>query len=150
MPADLIEITKSFVKNTLKNAEGGHDWFHTIRVYNSAHTIAKNEKVIETTSTILKNKKSKPTKKETINSSSVEIIGNSDVMNDVFLKLKKVAPTDANVLVLGENGTGKDLVARALHDNSNRKDKPFVKVDVGALTSSHWYIVTFLKKIFRD
>ena len=45
MPADLIEITKSFVKNTLKNAEGGHDWFHTLRVYNSAHTIAKNEKV---------------------------------------------------------------------------------------------------------
>ena len=57
-------------------------------------------------------------------------------MNDVYVKLKKVAPTDANVLVLGENGTGKDLIARALHDNSNRKDKPFVKVDVGALTSS--------------
>ena len=45
MPADLIEITKSFVKNTLKNAEGGHDWFHTLRVFNNAHTIAKNERV---------------------------------------------------------------------------------------------------------
>jgi DNA-binding NtrC family response regulator len=96
----------------------------------------KNDKILETTSTILKSKTSKSTKKETVNSSSVEIIGNSDVMNDVFVKLKKVAPTDANVLILGENGTGKDLIARALHDNSNRKNKPFIKVDVGALTSS--------------
>ncbi|MCL4149498.1 UNVERIFIED_CONTAM: hypothetical protein GTU68_019650 [Idotea baltica] len=55
-------------------------------------------------------------------------------MQDVFLKLNKVAPTDANVLILGENGTGKDLIARALHENSNRKNKPFVKVDVGSLS----------------
>jgi len=96
----------------------------------------KNEKIIETITTILVNKKSNGAQKENINSNSVEIIGDSDAMNDVFVKLKKVAPTDANVLVLGENGTGKDLIARALHDNSNRRDKPFVKVDVGALTSS--------------
>ena len=96
----------------------------------------KNDKVLETISNIIKSKTSKSTKKETANSSSAEIIGSSDVMNDVFVKLKKVAPTDANVLILGENGTGKDLIARALHDNSNRKDKPFIKVDMGALTSS--------------
>ena len=96
----------------------------------------KNEKIIETITTILGNKKSKSAQKETINSNSMEIIGDSDVMNDVFVKLKKVAPTDANVLVLGENGTGKDLIARALHDHSNRRDKPFIKVDVGALTAS--------------
>jgi len=96
----------------------------------------KNEKIIETITTILSNKKSKNSQKENINSSSVEIIGDSDVMNDVFVKLKKVAPTDANVLVLGENGTGKDLISRAIHDNSNRKNQPFIKVDVGALTSS--------------
>ncbi len=96
----------------------------------------KNEKIIETITTILGKKKSQGSQKENLNSNSVEIIGDSEVMNDVFVKLKKVAPTDANVLVLGENGTGKDLIARALHDNSNRKDKPFVKVDVGALTSS--------------
>ena len=57
-------------------------------------------------------------------------------MQDVFVKLKKVAPTDANILILGENGTGKDLVARAIHDNSLRKNQPFVKVDVGSLTDS--------------
>ncbi|WP_298902464.1 sigma-54 dependent transcriptional regulator [uncultured Psychroserpens sp.] len=95
----------------------------------------KNEKVIETITTILEKKKSKTTQKKHLNS-SLDIIGESDVMEDVFVKLKKVAPTDANVLVLGENGTGKDLIARALHDNSKRKNKPFVKVDVGALTST--------------
>jgi transcriptional regulator with GAF, ATPase, and Fis domain len=52
------------------------------------------------------------------------------------LKVKKIAPTDANILILGENGTGKDLIAKAIHDNSLRKDKPFVKVDVGALTET--------------
>jgi DNA-binding NtrC family response regulator len=54
----------------------------------------------------------------------------------VFLKIKKVAPTDANVLILGENGTGKDLIAKAIHENSLRKNGPFVKVDVGSLTPS--------------
>ncbi|MDN3492582.1 sigma-54-dependent transcriptional regulator [Winogradskyella bathintestinalis] len=96
----------------------------------------KNEKIIETITTILNNRKSKNSRKDSLNSNNIEIIGDSDVMNDVFVKLKKVAPTDANVLVLGENGTGKDLIARALHDNSNRKNKPFIKVDVGALTAS--------------
>ena len=96
----------------------------------------KNEKIIETISTILGSKKTKVSQKQSITTSSTEIIGDSDAMNDVFVKLKKVAPTDANVLILGENGTGKDLIARAIHDNSNRKHRPFVKVDVGALTSS--------------
>lgn len=96
----------------------------------------KNEKIIETISAILSSKKSKPFQNKKIKASNIEIIGDSEVMNSIFLKLKKIAPTDANVLVLGENGTGKDLIARALHDNSNRRDKPFVKVDVGALSSS--------------
>ncbi|WP_340154923.1 sigma-54 dependent transcriptional regulator [uncultured Winogradskyella sp.] len=96
----------------------------------------KNEKILETIITILGNKKSKTSNKEHLNSNSIEIIGNSDAMDNVFVKLKKVAPTDANVLVLGENGTGKDLIARALHDNSNRRHQPFIKVDVGALTES--------------
>lgn len=96
----------------------------------------KNDKIIDTITSILSNKKSNIPKEKKLSSSSIEIIGSSEIMDDVFVKLKKVAPTDANVLILGENGTGKDLIARALHDNSNRKDKPFIKVDVGALTSS--------------
>lgn len=95
----------------------------------------KNEKLLDTLREILK-------KRQTVKLQNIQagkgqkIIGESEVMQDVFLKVHKVAPTDANVLILGENGTGKDLIAQAIHEYSNRKNKPFVKVDVGALTSS--------------
>lgn len=95
-----------------------------------------NEKVINTITSLVKTGKSKSKKKNTITASSQPIIGESEAMEDVFTKIRKVGPTDANVLILGENGTGKDLIARALHDNSHRKDQPFVKVDVGSLTAS--------------
>jgi DNA-binding NtrC family response regulator len=62
-----------------------------------------------------------------------EIIGESAAMARVFATIEKVAATDANVLVLGENGTGKELVARAVHRLSPRADEVFVSVDVGAL-----------------
>lgn len=96
----------------------------------------KNEKLIESIREILLKKKSGKSKIEPIILSSSEILGESLAMKDVFLKIKKIAPTEANILILGENGTGKDLIAQAIHDNSLRKDKPFIKVDVGALTSS--------------
>ena len=64
------------------------------------------------------------------------LLGESEVMQDILLKIRKVAPTDANILILGENGTGKELIAKAIHQHSARADKPFVKVDVGALTES--------------
>ena len=65
-----------------------------------------------------------------------EFIGNSPEMMDVFETIKKVAKTDANVLILGENGTGKELVARALYRNSQRKDEVFVSVDLGSISES--------------
>ena len=65
-----------------------------------------------------------------------ELIGESEVMEEIFLKISKIAPTDANILILGENGTGKDLIAKAIHQQSMRAEKPFIKVDVGALTES--------------
>jgi len=67
---------------------------------------------------------------------SKELLGESEVMQEIFYKIEKIAPTDANILILGENGTGKDLIARAIHQQSMRADKPYVKVDVGALTES--------------
>lgn len=67
---------------------------------------------------------------------STELIGESSVMLDLFYKIEKVAPTDANILILGENGTGKDLIARALHNRSLRSKKQYIKVDVGALTDT--------------
>lgn len=62
------------------------------------------------------------------------IIGQSEKMTDILKKVSKVAPTDANVFILGENGTGKDLIAEAIHRLSRRSGKSLVKVDVGALS----------------
>ena len=65
-----------------------------------------------------------------------ELIGNSSEMLKVFNTIEKVSKTDANVLILGENGTGKELVARALHNNSSRANEPFVSVDMGAISNT--------------
>ena len=77
-------------------------------------------------------------KKKLLNAedNALPIIGDSEAMQDIFYKISKIAPTDANILILGENGTGKDLIAQAIHKQSLRKDKPFIKVDVGALTET--------------
>ena len=64
------------------------------------------------------------------------VVGNSRGMQDVLRKLKAFAPTSATVLVLGENGTGKELVAKALHTNSPRKNKPFVAMNCAALNEN--------------
>jgi two-component system, NtrC family, response regulator HydG len=65
-----------------------------------------------------------------------ELLGESQPMQDIFKKIEKIAPTDANILVTGENGTGKDLVAKAIHQRSLRANNIFVKVDAGSLTES--------------
>lgn len=62
-----------------------------------------------------------------------EIIGNSEALKYVLFKIEQSAPTDATVLILGETGTGKELVARAIHDKSRRRERPLIKVDCGAL-----------------
>jgi len=61
------------------------------------------------------------------------LIGSSGTMLDVFIMIGKVAETDSTVLICGESGTGKELVAEAIHDYSQRKDKPFVVVNCAAL-----------------
>jgi DNA-binding NtrC family response regulator len=68
-----------------------------------------------------------------IDSQFPDIIGQSPPMLKIYELIRKVGPTDANVLILGENGTGKELVARALHRYSSRKDQIFVTIDLGAL-----------------
>jgi len=65
-----------------------------------------------------------------------EFIGESKEMMEVFSTIKKVARTDANVLILGENGTGKELVARAVHRNSPRSQEVFISVDMGSITET--------------
>lgn len=65
-----------------------------------------------------------------------DFIGNSPPMRRVFDTIEKVAATDANVLVLGENGSGKELVARALHRSSRRSGEVFISVDMGAVSET--------------
>ena len=65
-----------------------------------------------------------------------EIIGTSKSIKSVFNTITKVAGTDANVLILGENGTGKELAARALHKNSKRNAEAFISVDMGSISPS--------------
>jgi DNA-binding NtrC family response regulator len=62
-----------------------------------------------------------------------DMIGASPAMQNVFETIEQVAQTDASVLILGENGTGKELVARALHRQSERADQVFISVDMGAI-----------------
>ncbi len=62
-----------------------------------------------------------------------QIIGRSSAIQSVFKTLKKIADTDATVLVTGESGTGKELVARSLHSESSRKNKPFVAINCAAI-----------------
>jgi two-component system response regulator HydG len=65
-----------------------------------------------------------------------ELVSVSKVMQDIFVTIKKVAATDASILILGDNGTGKELVAREIHRLSHRAERDFVSIDMGAVTSS--------------
>ncbi len=106
----------------------------------------QNEKLIATISTAIRLKKSynevdklrkaKDMLEEQISQPFRDIIGNSPAIKDVFSLIDKVAKTDANILILGENGTGKELIARAIHQKSMRKDSSFVSVDMGAITET--------------
>lgn len=68
-------------------------------------------------------------------SKTFDIVGESDSIQHVKEMIEKVAPTDAGVLITGENGTGKELVARWLHEKSPRSDQPFVEVNCAAIPS---------------
>jgi two-component system response regulator HydG len=106
----------------------------------------QNEKLVATISAAIKLKKSynevdKLTKakkqlQDDSNQPFKDILGESGAIKKVFDIIDKVAQTDANVLILGENGTGKELVARALHQKSLRKDNVFIGVDMGAITET--------------
>lgn len=96
-----------------------------------------NDKLTETIKDLLdKNEGVKQNIRSAKSGSTAAILGESEAMQDIFHKINKIAPTDANILILGENGTGKDLVAKAIHEQSLRAGKPFIKVDVGALTDT--------------
>jgi DNA-binding NtrC family response regulator len=106
----------------------------------------QNEKILATINSALKLRRSKVEAEglrqkqrqisAVLDQPFTDFIGNSEEMNQVFTTIKKVASTDANVLILGENGTGKELVARALYRNSHRKDEVFISVDLGSIAET--------------
>jgi len=87
------------------------DEIHTLRIKNQEFNQVQNEKY-------------------------ADIIGSSPSMQKIFQTIDRVAHTDANVLILGENGTGKEMIARAIHRNSPRKNESFVSVDLGSITET--------------
>lgn len=70
------------------------------------------------------------------NFNRVGIIGSDPALLELLSTVERVAPTDASVLILGENGTGKEMIAEAIHSNSRRRDNPFVMVNLGGISQS--------------
>lgn len=73
--------------------------------------------------------------REEVTASFGDLLGDSPALQKVLRQIEMVAPTDANVLVLGESGVGKELVSRAIHERSRRRERPLVKVNCGAIPS---------------
>ncbi len=97
----------------------------------------QNEQLLNTLNSIYEENKPNQKEKQIVSPREHHgIIGNSPIMEELQYKLDKVSPTEANILILGENGTGKDLIANAIHQRSLRSKKAFVKVDVGSLTET--------------
>lgn len=96
----------------------------------STYLLKKSKKEIESL------KQKQQSLKEVINQRKNFIVGNSKALNKVLMLAHKVANTDVNVLITGENGTGKELIARELHYKSSRKEEIFINVDMGAISES--------------
>ncbi len=122
----------------------------------------ENKKLLATITTTLQLRQSKVeledlrTKQKVLIADSDQaysnLIGQAPSMQKVLNTVQKVAITDANVLILGENGTGKELIARAIHRASNRKDEVFISVDLGAISESLFEseLFGFKKGAFTD
>ncbi|MBK8053197.1 MAG: sigma-54-dependent Fis family transcriptional regulator [Saprospiraceae bacterium] len=90
----------------------------------------ENDKLLSTITTILN------VEPNTLNNNNSEIIGQCPEIRKIHEMVATVGPTDANVLILGENGTGKDMLAKEIHKQSKRAKKPFVHTDLGAISES--------------
>jgi len=112
----------------------------------SAYELRKSRKEIN------KLKQKEDNLKQHINQNKNYIIGNSQALNSVLKLVGKVAKTDVNVLVTGENGTGKELIARELHKLSGRQNEVFISVDMGSISENLFESELFghLKGSFTD
>ncbi|TLP82659.1 sigma-54-dependent transcriptional regulator [Maribacter sp. ACAM166] len=96
----------------------------------SAYELRKSQKEV------LQLRQKESNLKQVINQNKNYIIGNSKALNNVLSLVQKVAKTDVNILVTGENGTGKELIARELHKSSARNNEVFITVDMGSISEN--------------
>jgi DNA-binding NtrC family response regulator len=133
--------------------EGATDF--VVKPWDNNKLIATMQTASKLRQTKIENKKLRDRQKQ-INKGIIKkdgpLVGKSQVMEDVLKVLTKVARTDANVLVLGENGTGKELIVKEIHNNSRRADEVFISIDIGTITETLFESEMFghIKGAFTD
>lgn len=137
--AIIILITAYGDINTAVRAikEGATDF--VIKPWNNdklISTLKSALKIRESQVKINKLDKEKKSLSDELNKQDQAIIGSSPKMSHIFTLIDKVAETDANILILGENGTGKELIAKEIHRKSKRFNKPIISVDLGSISST--------------
>jgi len=117
--------------------EGATDF--VVKPWDNNKLIATMQTAFKLRQSKIENKKLRDRQKQ-INKGIIKkdgpLIGKSHLMENVLKVLNKVARTDANILVLGENGTGKELIVKEIHNNSRRADEIFISIDIGTITES--------------
>jgi len=126
-----VELTVRAIK------EGATDF--VIKPWDNNKLIATLQAAYNLRQMKLENKKLRDKQKQLnkgISKQNNPLIGKSPAMENVLQVIKKVAKTDANVLVIGENGTGKELIVREIHNLSRRTDEAFVGIDIASITET--------------
>ena len=144
---DVILLDMNFRRDAISGQEGFADTYKAVRAIKAGAIdfIPKpweKEKLLATLSSAIKlrdsRKEIKQLKEQVVALSGQDetvpnMIGHSEAMQNVFDTIRKLSDTDANILILGENGTGKDLVARSLRHYSPRRESPFITIDLGSI-----------------
>jgi DNA-binding NtrC family response regulator len=133
--------------------EGATDF--VVKPWDNNKLITSLQTAFKLRQTKIENKKLRDRQKQInkgIINQSVPLIGKSQAMGNVMQVINKVAKTDANVLVIGENGTGKELVVKEIHNNSHRADEAFISIDIGTITETLFESEMFghIKGAFTD
>ena len=133
--------------------EGATDF--VVKPWDNNKLITSLQAALKLRQTKIENKKLRERQKQInkgIINQSDPLIGKSQPIENVLQVIKKVARTDANVLVIGENGTGKELIVKEIHNNSRRADEAFISIDIGTITETLFESEMFghIKGAFTD